>query len=324
MNRIMPYSTSDFPTTYLSNKTKMARGNNSNKGYDNENGAEVYISDEARKLFQALKEYDCSSPLKFNEEFFRRDYYEQRKLEFGKRIAERKNINPLENEFQILGVKYIFNDGTLEQFLSKKLEGKVQNATLLASEITSQIRGTISNQSATIEERAINRETALKLAEYIAQNYFDDADEANDFLREINKYAENDILREKGYIAFDNTDMRPFKSYTLPTAPDNYVSSTAYAKKCGYTDFKDIFNDSSKLKDFIKAVQKNGERWREEIVKDFEENAQNIQTIINNFKNSMSDVSLNSNFIDDMNNSLNSLNQYDVAKWTNNALGLFL
>ncbi|SNS65343.1 hypothetical protein SAMN05446037_1015108 [Anaerovirgula multivorans] len=323
MNRITSYATSSFPITNFNNKIKPVKENNSNNGCNNENEVEVQISDEAKKMFQSLKEHDFSSPLKLNEEFFRKDYYEQRKLDFAKSIAERQDINPLENEFQILGVKYIFNEGTLEQFLSDKLEGKVQNASLLASEIAGQIRGTINNPNATVEERAINRETAIKLSEYIAQNYFDNADEANAFLTEINKYAENDVLREKGYVAFDNSDMEPFKSYTLPTAPDDYFSASAYAKKYGDTDLKDIFNDSSKLNDFIKTIQKNGEKWRAEIVKEFEENAQNVQNIINKFKDSLSHVSLNSNFINDMNDSLNGLNQHNAAKWSNNILNVF-
>lgn len=223
-----------------------------NSGYHDE----VFISDESRKLFQALKEYDFDGPLKLDKQFLQRDYYEQRKLEFAKSLSERQDIAPLENEFQILGVSYVFKPGSLEQFISEKLEGKAENASLLASEIAENIRGTVSNPNATIDERAVNRKTALRLAEEIARNYFDNVDESKDFLSVINEYAENDVLREKGYVVFDNSDMKPFKEYTLPTAPENYICGSTFAEKYGYTNLREIFDDSAKYEGFINALQK--------------------------------------------------------------------
>ncbi|WP_303046889.1 hypothetical protein [Oceanobacillus sojae] len=43
----------------------------------------------------------------------------------------------------------------------------------------------------------MSREMALKQAEYVAEHYFDDEEEAA-FLNELNRYYENDVLREKG------------------------------------------------------------------------------------------------------------------------------
>ncbi|AOT72311.1 hypothetical protein [Geosporobacter ferrireducens] len=286
MSRITFYTTTSNYS--ISNLTDSKINTVKENGSNNIHNDELFISDESIKMCLALKGYDSDSPLKFDEQFLNKDYYEQRKLDFAKSISEKQDIDPLENEFQILGVKYIFQAGTLEHFLTEKLEGKTKNASLIANEIAEKIRGTVSNPNATIEERAMNRKTALKLAEHIAQNYFDNDDEANEFLSEINKYAENDVLREKGYVVFDNSDMKPFKAYTMPTAPEGYISASALAEKYGDTSFKEIFNDRVKLEDFLKALHKNGEKWRAEIVKDFDENEQRVQNIID--KSSLSQL----------------------------------
>ncbi|PKM49185.1 MAG: hypothetical protein CVV02_17105 [Firmicutes bacterium HGW-Firmicutes-7] len=285
MNRINFYSTTfNYQISNFTNsKINTVKESSSNSVYNDE----VFISGESRKMFLALKEHNSNSHLKFDEQFLNKDYYEQRKLDFAKSISEREDIDPLENEFQILGVKYIFQEGTLEHLLTDKLEGKAKNASLVASEIAKKIRGTVNDPDATIEERAVNRQTGLKLAEYIAQKYFDNDDEANDFLAEINKYVENDVLREKGYVVFDNSDMKPFKGYTLPTAPDDYIRASAFAEKYGDTSLKEIFDDSVKLEGFLKELHKNGGKWREEIVKDFNQNEQRVQNIIDKFSPSL-------------------------------------
>ncbi|ABR49978.1 hypothetical protein Amet_3865 [Alkaliphilus metalliredigens QYMF] len=278
MSRVTFYTTTaSYPVSNLTNsKINKVKESSSNNVHNDE----VFISNESRKMFLALKEHDSNSPLKFDEQFLNKDYSEQRKLDFAKSISERQNIDPLENEFQILGVEYTFKAGTFEAFLYEKLEGKVNNTSLIASEIAEKIRGTVNNTNGTIEDRAVNRKTALELSKYIAQNYFDNLDEANDFLSVVNKYAENDILREKGYVVFDNSDMEPFKSYTFPTAPDGYIRVSAFVEKYGDTSLKEIFNDRVKLDDFIKAMHKNAEKWREEIVKDFDVNERRVQSII--------------------------------------------
>ncbi|MPW25480.1 hypothetical protein GC105_06735 [Alkalibaculum sp. M08DMB] len=270
-------STSKYPISNLTYNEINTVKVSSTKKVDND---EVFISDESRKMFLALQEHDFSSPLKFDKQFLDKDYFEQSKLDFAKSISERQDLNPLENEFQILGVKYIFQEGTLEQFLTEKLEGKTKNASLLASEISKNIRGTVYNPNATIEERAINRKTVLKLCEYIAQNYFYNEDEFNEFLAEINKYVENDVMREKGYVVFDNSDIEPFKNYTFPNATNDYINASSYAKKYGYTNFEEILNDHEKLEDFLKVLNKNGETWTKQIVKEFKKNEQLVQSII--------------------------------------------
>ncbi|KKB34530.1 hypothetical protein PYH69_08540 [Mammaliicoccus lentus] len=81
------------------------------------------------------------------------------------------------------------------------------------------------------EERAAYREIALKQAEYIAEKYLDNEQEATSFMNEINKYYENDVLREKRYVVIDNSDLKPFKNYSIPLSNDNDVSFYTLAKK---------------------------------------------------------------------------------------------
>jgi hypothetical protein len=51
-----------------------------------------------------------------------------------------------------------------------------------------------------LETRTANREAAKNMAEYIAENYFDDPEEAQAFINTINKFAELSEAKDKGYI----------------------------------------------------------------------------------------------------------------------------
>src|SRR5690625_7069906 len=81
-----------------------------------------------------------------------------------------------------------------------------------------------------IEERAAYREMALKQAEYVAENFFDNEEERAAFMDEINRYYENDLLREKGYVVFDNSDLEPFKRYSSPR-DNGKVSYMTFARE---------------------------------------------------------------------------------------------
>jgi hypothetical protein len=52
----------------------------------------------------------------------------------------------------------------------------------------------------TNEERAINREKGVKLAEYVAETYIDSAEDREKFLSKIKMWSDNAELRDKGYI----------------------------------------------------------------------------------------------------------------------------
>ncbi|WP_051569383.1 hypothetical protein [Alkaliphilus transvaalensis] len=325
MSKITANNVNSFPRAYFnSDKRKMAGETTLNKGNSNEKGVDLYISNEGKERYLALKEYDQNSFLKLDETFFRKDYHELRRLDFANSIAERTDLNPLENEFQISGVTYIFNEGTLEDYLSKTLEGKVENPSLMASEISAKVRGSVNNKSGSVEERGLNREVALKFVAYLAENYFNDKEEGNDFFEKVNQSAERDILREKGYIVFDNSNMKPFKSYSMANAPEDYINLKAYAEKYGNTDLKEIFSDSTKLKDFMEAIKLKGGSWREEIVREFADNERSVENSLKEIKNSLNHVRLDQHFIKDMEDSLREMNNHDAAKWTTNLLNLLL
>jgi hypothetical protein len=139
---------------------------------------------------------------------------QQRELK-EKGMQDPKRLDPFDDPFQLRGVTYQFPDGSLEKSLTDYLEGKAINPSLVAAELSRMLKSTYSNPGATIEERAVTRETAVRNAEYIAQNYFRDHDEAQGFMALVRKAAEKDILREKGYFAFDNSD-KIIKAHSLP------------------------------------------------------------------------------------------------------------
>lgn len=291
VNNVNPYasSLSAYGTNQHGKKT-IARNNAPEQEQASTNPAvKNDISAESLTSSQELKLYGENGTLKLDGAIFNQEARDQRKADFAQSLSRSVTIDPLNNEFQILGVKGIFNDGTLEKHISDSLEGKVKNASLVADELGKMIRGTISNPDASVEERAANRETALKHASYIAENYFDDPDEAKAFLDGINKFAENDIMREKGYIVLDNSDFAPFKSYESPVNSYGGVSWETYAKKAGFSSASEVFADKGTLNKFYTSLHDNSKVWDEELTKSFEENENKVTDIINLIKGSLNE-----------------------------------
>ena len=260
---------------------------------NDDTAVKVEISNEARLAALQLREFDLTdSALKIDESFFSREAHEQRRADFAKSLESPLNIDPFDNEFQILGVTYNFNAGTLEHFITDALAGKARNASLVASELGQMIRSAANNNGATVEERAVNRETGLKHAEYIAKNCFDDPDEAKAFLDGIMKFYENDVMRDKGYIVIEGSDIAPFRSYTMPNAPKGHMSANAIAKHFGASD--EVLNDPDKLLEFVANLHKNQattpQEWKSDIVKSFDENAQRVADIISLIKASLNET----------------------------------
>lgn len=300
--RINPHQTTNNPAYGVGQNNRRSSAPGDKTAAQGQTGTDaavkVDISENALTISRGLQTHDEKSPLKLDEAFFSQETREQRKADFAAALSRSVEIDPLDNEFQIVGVKGVFNEGTLEKFISDGLEGKVKNASLVADELGKMIRGTIHNPDATVEERATVRETALKHAEYLAQNYFDNPDEAKAFLDGINRFAENDVMREKGYIVLDNSDMAPFKSYQS-SVKDGGISWNTYAKQHGLSSVKDIFADQKTLSSFYSALQKNNQKWSEDTVKSFDEYEQKVTDIISQIKSSLSE--------DDVANSLQRL-----------------
>jgi len=217
----------------------------------------------------------------FVEEYNSPEAVEQRKLE---QLEKEQAYNPLTDEFNLL-VKRSFPENTLHHTIHEAMEGKVKNASLYAAELAGSIRSSISMAHKSIEERAAYREMALKQAEYVAENFFDNEEERAAFMDEINRYYENDLLREKGYVVFDNSDLEPFKRYSSPR-DNGKVSYMTFARE--YMD-EDTFerwitNEATKeeIDKFFRQLVSNQEKWSREIIEEAELHTQRVEKAIAN------------------------------------------
>lgn len=259
----------------------------------------------------------------FYEEYHSVEAIEQRQRE---QLAEAEAYNRLEDEFS-LTVKYNFPENTLHQTIKVALEGKVVNASLYASELASAIRSSVSMPDKSAEERAAYREMALKQAQYISDNYFDNEQEASSFMNEINKYYENDVLREKGYIVIDNGNIKPFKTYSSPISNKNEVSFYTLAKRYMDKDYFERFingegtpEESAK---FLMQLNNNREKYTEAILSESEREEQQAVAAINNAKSTLEALEWehgrNIRTIEGQPSYLNN-----VLKWNNQMLNLFI
>jgi len=212
------------------------------------------------------------------EEYNSPEAVEQRRLE---QLEKEQAYNPLTDEFNLL-VKGSFPENTLHHTIYEAMEGKVKNASLYAAELAESIRSSISMPDKSAEERAAYREMALKQAEYVAENYFDNEKERAAFMEEVNRYYENDLLRERGYVVYDNSDLEPFKKYSSPR-DDNKVSYMTLASE--YMD-EDTFErwinyaTEEETDKFFRQLVNNRAKWSREIIEKVEQNAQKAEKAI--------------------------------------------
>jgi len=106
----------------------------------------------------------------------------------------------------------IFEAGSIEEFISNGLTGKMKKngPGFVALKIGYMVNSFINNNGATIEERAIQREVGLRLAEYFAKAFIDSPDEAQAFVDGIKGFAYRDTLMEKGYYFWEG---QPYELY---------------------------------------------------------------------------------------------------------------
>lgn len=213
------------------------------------------------------------------EEYNNPEAIEQRRLE---QLEKEQAYNPLTDEFNLL-VKGDFPENTLHHTISEVLKGKVVNEWVYAAELADSIRSSVSMRDKSAEERAAYREMALKQAEYIAENYFDNDEEKTAFMDEINKYYENDLLREKGYVVFDNSNLKPFKQYSSPR-DGGEVSYMTFAKEYMEADhFERWINNEGTIEEttkFLRQLENNKDKWSKAITNKLEINAQQVKEAI--------------------------------------------
>jgi hypothetical protein len=278
-------SQSTASSAKFSTSQKNINNTKSEQQHEDETPVTVTISTQGRlaSLQMNLASLDTS--------IFSEEARNQRRAESEQLMNERLSLDPFDNEFQILGVVHEFNAGTLESFIQGALDGKARNASLVANELGQMIRSAANNNGATAEERAINRETGMRHAQYIAQNFFDNPDEAKAFLDGIQQFYDNDVLREKGYTVIEGSDIAPFRSYTMPNAPKGHMSLNAIAKHFGASD--EVLNNPDKLLGFVvnlfETQRLAPEEWNKDIVESFDENEQRIADMISLIRQSLNE-----------------------------------
>lgn len=260
----------------------------------------------------------------FYEEYNSAEAIEKRRIE---QLGKEQAYNRLEDELSLKGVKYVFPENTLQHTIKEALEGKVVNASIFAAELASAIRSSVSMPDKSFEERAAYREMALKLAEYIAENYLENEQEATSFMNEINKYYENDVLREKGYVVIDNSDLKPFKKYSSPISNNNDVSFYTLAQKYMDEDYFERFingkGTATESARFLMQLKNNKEKYSKEIIEEFELNKQLVEEQITAAKSILESFvwenGLVTETIEEQPNYLD-----EILKWNKNMLNLFL
>lgn len=296
---------------------------------------QVTISDDAYNRYSTFRELrlqltDSGENEKLDENF--RAILEKLKSEkesgqywreFEERSALKSALHPLENEFQIYGVKYGLTEGTIQHTIASALEDKVINPSLYAHQLAEAIRG---NQEQSIEERAIYREIALQQAQYVADNYFDNEEESQSFLTEIKKAAENAVLSERGYYVHED---KTYRKYSGPLESNGGVSMSVLAKRYMdeeyYERFVNLQGTAEEFGRFLMDIYKNEAKYRNEIATEFEAEEKVILEQMNNAKALVSDITWdNNNFVETIESLLQDLDYGEIAKWNRNMLKLFL
>jgi len=110
-----------------------------------------------------------------------------------------------------------FYENSVEELIASALSEKLPDAEakLVAIELGKLINSSAYNYGATVEERAINRQTGLRAAEYYGQTYLDAPGQVLDFLENIRGYALRDEMREKGYDFWEGQAYESYKPHPL-------------------------------------------------------------------------------------------------------------
>gem|GEM_PF-4300831 len=226
------------------------------------------------------------------------DYADVTRLDFDVSLLEGKGpIEPRERPTHIPTIEHRLLDVrglvSLDFIISDALEGKkVDNRTAAGIELGKMIMSAAYGNGETAEERAINRELGMKHAEYIAENYFKDPEEAKTFLDRVKLEYENDILREKGYEGV-GLKSQPWRSYSNPSDQNNKgFSINAILEHFGVPD--NVRNDpdpSAKMK-YALTLDLRGDMWQKDIIKAWEKNEREVMGIIDQIRSSINETDL--------------------------------
>ena len=203
--------------------------------------------------------------------------------------------DPFTYEDQMRTMIYCFDENSPENTINNILEGKAINSSVVTNELSNMLRQTITNKNASVTERAENRESALKCAQYIADKYLDDSNEAKQFMSAIDDIYEEDVYTDKGYFEIEPGEwVREGSVKTGDTKlPPDYATQAftrAYCKAHGFSSLvglnKTEFNDyTDALFDFFRSSSsKTREKWETEGRKAFVQNENNVTEATENAK----------------------------------------
>jgi len=141
----------------------------------------------------------------------------------------------------------VAEEGTLNRLVQDVVNAKMDPATAskFTTELSRLIQGTydtFGNPNETLEERVVNREKGLKLAEYIAENYIDDPADKQKFLEGVKHFANNAELSDKGYLVMEGPQekiLNPDQFSTGTSAPILDNAWNAAVKSIKTTQFAD-------------------------------------------------------------------------------------
>jgi hypothetical protein len=135
----------------------------------------------------------------------------------------------IESQKQAVSEYLVYGDvGSAERFIFNALNGKVENAFDIAVQLGEMVFSDMvfayEPYGKDLETAAADRAAGRDLAKYIAENYFDDPEEAKAFMDKINKFIKNSELRDQGYIIYfaDGDPMKP----NPPSEFDQWLEKT--------------------------------------------------------------------------------------------------
>jgi len=101
-----------------------------------------------------------------------------------------------------------FFEGSIQEIISGAFSGNMgkAEANLVATEISHLIKSASVNNGNYLEDRAVNRELGLRLAEHYANIFIDNQDDVSSFMEVMRSFAARDEMLDKGY-RFNGAEM---------------------------------------------------------------------------------------------------------------------
>jgi hypothetical protein len=158
-------------------------------------------------------------------------------------------------------------EGTVVRLVADVVYGKMDPTT--AGKFVDEVQRLITGDSKTesVEERTVNREKGLELANYIAENYIDNPADRQKFLEGVKHFAHNAELRDKGYFVMEGPEelvRKPGQSMIPGLSPPQFLPGWQEARKAAL--------ESISHREFA-DINAETDAWTEETVRIFLRNA---------------------------------------------------